>query len=86
MFSCGALRLFPDGGTGACGMARFDWTSQETLTGFSMAGLSQRELIVWREAIKPWYGLPKPEQTWLICHDKIEKAGFALSRGNSWLS
>src|SRR5260221_10330813 len=34
-------------------MASCDWTSHETLTGFSMAGLPQRELAAWRAAIRP---------------------------------
>src|SRR5215813_3059691 len=43
--------LFPDGGAVACGTARFAWTSHETVTGFGMPGLPERELIVWRAAI-----------------------------------
>src|SRR5258708_7248116 len=43
-FVMGCSSFFPDRGAVACGMARFDWTSHETLTGFGMAGLPQREL------------------------------------------
>ena len=50
--------------------ARLDWTSHETLTGFTIADLSQRELIVEHVAIQPSDGLPKPRQTCLICHHK----------------
>jgi hypothetical protein len=36
---------------------RLDWTTHETLTGFTIADLSQRELIVWKDR-NPTFGWP----------------------------
>src|SRR4029079_7501837 len=62
--------------------ARLSATSHEPLTVFSMADLSQRELIGGAVAIQPSDGLPKPWQTCLICHHKSLFAGLENTHGH----
>src|ERR1700675_774196 len=74
-FVIGGLFIFPDRDAVACGMARVDWTSHDTLGGFSMARLPPRQLKSFRVGNPASGSLPKEAQTCLICHDKSSTSG-----------